>query len=465
LHRVDHELRERGELFRAAGVQDLRGYRALPDSRAVPRTLLIIDEFQEFFTEDDRIAQNAALLLDRIVRQGRAFGIHVLLGSQTLGGAYTLPRATLGQMAVRIALQCSEADSYLILSEDNAAARLLSRPGEAIYNDSSGLVQGNCPMQVVWLPDAERDDALDRIATLARTRGWQRPDELIVFEGNAPGDVRQNRNFTALIAGDRAKEPASSPRVWLGAANAIKGPTEAVFDRRSGANLLIVGQRDETALALLTFAVAALAAQNPEESARFLMLGTDASDCAPAGFMSRLQEALPQSVEWLKYSDVPDAVTQLHAEVLARQEANATTQPPTYVLVHALHRFTKLRYEDDFGLSDAAEARPDQQFQTIMAEGPAVGVHVLAWCDTLTSVTRTLGRRGLGEFAMRVLFQMSPGDSSGLIDDARASRLGLHGGLFYHEQEGIVEKFRPYALPDTGWLQTLGEHFHGKTAR
>ena len=123
----------------------------------MPRTMLIVDEFQEFFVEDDRISQDAALLLDRLVRQGRAFGIHVLLGSQTLAGTYSLARSTLGQMAVRIALQCSEADAHLILSEDNSAARLLSRPGEAIYNDSNGLIEGNHPFQVVWLPDARRE--------------------------------------------------------------------------------------------------------------------------------------------------------------------------------------------------------------------------------------------------------------------------------------------------------------------
>ena len=86
--------------------------------------------------------------------------MHVLLGSQTLGGAYTLARSTIDQMAVRIALQCSEADAHLILSEDNSAARLLSRPGEAIYNDANGLVEGNNPFQVVWLGDDRREQYL-----------------------------------------------------------------------------------------------------------------------------------------------------------------------------------------------------------------------------------------------------------------------------------------------------------------
>ena len=52
----------------------------------MPRVLLVIDEFQELFVADDKLAQDASLLLDRLVRQGRAFGVHVLLGSQTLGG-------------------------------------------------------------------------------------------------------------------------------------------------------------------------------------------------------------------------------------------------------------------------------------------------------------------------------------------------------------------------------------------
>src|SRR5260370_42276273 len=118
--------------------------------------MLLSDEFQEFFVEDDKIAQTASLLLDRIVRQGRAFGIHVLLGSQTLGGAYTVARTTLGQMVIRIALQCNEADAYLIMDDTNPAPRLLSRPGEGIYNDTAGSIEGNSPLQGAWLPEAKQ---------------------------------------------------------------------------------------------------------------------------------------------------------------------------------------------------------------------------------------------------------------------------------------------------------------------
>ena len=94
LQRLDAELKARGDTLprrRRAGPGRLP--RRPAGRHRCPRILLIVDEFQEFFVEDDKVAQEASLLLDRLVRQGRAFGIHVLLGSQTLGGATRWPAA------------------------------------------------------------------------------------------------------------------------------------------------------------------------------------------------------------------------------------------------------------------------------------------------------------------------------------------------------------------------------------
>ncbi|MCY2964135.1 MAG: FtsK/SpoIIIE domain-containing protein, partial [Planctomycetota bacterium] len=229
LERLDTVLRERGDLFRSQGVQDIAAFRQAVPDRPMPRVLLIVDEFQEFFVEDDRYSQQAALLLDRLVRQGRAFGIHILLGSQTLGGSYSLPRTTVGQMAVRIALQCSEADAHLILSEDNTAARLLTRPGEAIYNDANGLVEGNSPFQVAWLDDAQRDDFLQRVADLAVARGRPAPDQ-IVFEGNIPADPLRNSAWRGVIEATTA-DLASSQADLGRLRSPAPRPSRSVGDR------------------------------------------------------------------------------------------------------------------------------------------------------------------------------------------------------------------------------------------
>ncbi len=422
LERVDEELKRRGELFRQAGVLDLSGFRQANPNARMPRCLVIIDEFQEFFVEDDRISQTANVLLDRIVRQGRAFGIHVLLGSQTLGGAYTLARTTLGQMVVRIALQCNEADAYLIMDESNAAPRFLSRPGEGIYNDMAGAVEANSPFQAVWLPDDERDLWLKRVRKLADTKNF-RGDEPMVFEGNAPADIRDNLPLLALLDSSAVLEEAA-PRLWLGAPNAIKGPTEAVFHRRSGSNLLIVGQREDAVATMLAIAQLILPAQFPKAQCHVLRPGA---------------------------ADVDELLVTFAAHLEKRIAESKPTPPPLFLLIDGLQHFRKLRLEDDFAFGSQAPA-PAAQLRTLIAEGPPHGIHVIIAVDNYNNALRYLGRKSLGEFDMRVLFQMSANDSASLCDDPKASTLGLHRALFYHEREGWLETFRPYADPGSHWF-------------
>ncbi len=455
LQRVDDELRRRGDLFRKAGVQDLTGYRkAVPDQR-MPRLLLMIDEFQEFFTEEDRISQSASVLLDRIVRQGRAFGIHVLLGSQTLGGAYTLARATMGQMVIRIALQCNEADAYLIMDETNAAPRLLSRPGEGIYNDMAGALEGNSPFQVAWLPDDLRDKLLGEVHAKAAASPAAPPGP-IVFEGNAPADVRDNPLLVEALR-THPITPPLTPRVWLGAPNSIKGPTEVVFRRQSGNNLLVVGQREEVALSMAAIALVSLAAQHPAKTLRLLLLECTVPGSPERAFLDRAVDAIPHPVERPKRPELGQVLNGLTDEILHRTgEEPPGSAPTTFLVLLGLQDFKQLRAEDEFALSGSepgSERSSAAALSSLISDGPSRGCHVVATVDSYNNVSRFLGRKGLSEFESRVLFQMSASDSASLIDNPDAGKLGLHRALLYNEREGYLEKFRPYALPGPDWLR------------
>jgi hypothetical protein len=478
LQRVDEELRRRGDLFRKLGVQDVAGYKRAGGTEPMPRSLLIIDEFQEFFTEEDRVSQSAAVLLDRIVRQGRAFGIHVLLGSQTLGGAYTLARATIGQMVIRIALMCNEADAYLIMDQDNPAPRLLTRPGEGIYNDSAGSIEGNSPFQTVWLPEEVRDGYLAKIRARADKNQSQYPGPF-VFEGNAPADVKENPLLNELLnapgfgradllVGQDARQrvptgtkvPATA-RIWLGAPNSIKGPTEAVFQKQSGSNLLIVGQSEERALTLLSVALVSLAAQYPKKSVRFILLDSSPPGFPQREFLQRVIKAVPHEIIQANNSNLAEIMNGLAGDLKNRTSADPAGAPETFVLIHGLQNYKKLRQEDEFSFSssDAGSAvNPAAVLMSLINEGPSQGFHVIATCDTYNNVNRFLGRKTLTEFEMRVLFQMSASDSASLIDAPDASTLGLHRALYYNDREGYIETFRPYALPGNDWIEEVAQH-------
>jgi hypothetical protein len=454
LRAVDTELARRGDLFRGRGVQDLATWRRQGGGETLPRTILLIDEFQEFFTDDDAVAHDAAVLLDRFVRQGRAFGIHVVLGSQTLSGIYTLARGTLGQMGVRIALQCNEADSYLILSEDNGVARLLGRPGEAIYNDKSGLVEGNNPFQVVWLTDDEQRRRLRRISERAAASDLPHR-ATVVFEGNQPADVLGNRDLLALTSG-AAPAGDGTDRVWLGEPNAIKGPTEVSFLPVSGGNLLVVGQRRDAAFAMMAASVLALAARHRGDGARIVILDGGGHEPEFAQRFEDLFVALPGRLERHDIRTTPEAVAEIAGIVKAREDAS-DDQPPVFLFAFGIQRLRMLRREEEYSIKFGEEesASAGEHFGTILAEGPPRRVHTIVWCDTVQNLQRTLSRRAMREFDMRVLFQMSAADSSELIESSAANRLGLASALLAVESLGTFEKFRPYAVPSHDMMRRL----------
>jgi len=457
LQRLDTELKMRGDKFRQAGVNDVNGFRSERPGEKMPRILLIVDEFQEFFTEDDKLAQEAALLLDRLVRQGRAFGLHVLLGSQTLGGAYSLARSTIDQMAVRIALQCSEADAHLILSKDNAAARLLSRPGEAIYNDANGLIEGNDLFQVVWLPEERREHILQELDERARNLVRVPP---LVFEGNAPAEPGKNALLERLLQANDWPDAPRAFSAWLGESIAIKDPTAAVFRPQSGSHLLLIGQHAEAALSMMSMAILSLAAQHkPDDSttptsARFHLLDGTPADDEHADYLAKLADGLPHQVQFADPWGIGPMLSELADLIKQRQDRTSNDRSTRYLIVHGMQRFRDLRRSDeDFSFRRGEKsASPAENFATILREGPTVGVHLLMWFDTLMNVNRSLDRTMLRECTQRVLFQMSTTDSSHLIDSPAASRLGRNRALFHREEQELPEKFRPYGLPPADWL-------------
>ncbi len=475
LERLDQELRRRGELFRQHGVQDVAGFRRAQPDTPMPRTLLVIDEFQELFVADDKLAQDAALLLDRLVRQGRAFGIHVILGSQSLSGAYSLARSTIGQMAVRIALECSEADAHLILSDENTAARLLTRPGEAIYNDQNGLLTGNHPFQVVWLPDPERVKYLATLHNLASPNGEAastagRPprDPAIVFEGNVPANPRDNPDFVAAITHPE-RTAHQEPTLWLGSAVRIEPATHLVLRRQGGHNLAIVGQHELIGGGVLANVVIGLAAQHGEAGARFTVLDGTRPESHVPGLWGQIAATVGDQCEVIPPRNAAAAILSIADEVTRRSQSPEERYSSIYLVIHDLAQFRDLRQgEDDFSFSFAKKegktAPADRRFRDILKEGPAVGVHVLFWCESYNSLTRSIDRLTLREIEFRIASQMSGADSTSLIDSPAAALLGEHRAILYRDDLGTQTKFRPYGPPAPEWLTWVAEQLQRAAA-
>ena len=395
-------------------------------------------------------------------------------------------------MAVRIALQCSETDAHLILSEENTAARLLTRPGEAIYNDANGLIEGNHPFQIVWLGEEEREGYLRLVRDEADGHGdrGRCTDEIrnlsnvppLVFEGNIPADpttnrrlqraISKSRNASNLVSGARRSSFDSPWTCWLGDSVSLAGPLELKFGLREGGNVLIVGRDDEAALGMMAACTLALGAQAVSFGASSTTIHVlDGS--LPDSDSSQTWRQLGTIWEQLNFptsddSDRNMAVIQVSSpretgsvinDVLAELHRRADEPgPPMFLFVFDLARFRDLRKsDDDYGFSGGGDKSTNaaQLFSEILRDGPAAGIFTFAWVDSYQTAQRWLARDQMNRFEQRVLFAMNANDSSSLVDSPLAGRLGENRALLYRGDTGTLEKLRPFSPPPSDWLRQL----------
>ena len=440
LQRLDDELQSRGERFRDAGVQELAEFRDRTGD-LMPRIMLVIDEFQELFSRDDRLAGDCTVLLDRLVRQGRSFGMHAVLSSQSLAGAQSLPRATLGQMAVRIAMQCSESDAVLILSDENTAARLISRPGEAIYNDAGGLIEGNQPFQVAYLTTARQECWLREIATRDSASVAHLP-MTVVFEGNRPSIWSPE-----LVRQSAASVPAGALAALLGEAVEIGPPTTLTLSRDAGRNVLVVAPPDMTVglLASIAASVAGQPASSGGGAGIWYFDGGGADEDRFADFLTLCNLA----AHIIKPRECDPKIAELAEIVETRIATERHDEPPIVVIIDPLDRFRDLRHEESFAFSleAAAAANSPESLQKILRDGPAVGVFTILVCRSAETVSRWLPRASRHDLQQRILGRINPSDSAALIDTPDASHLSAATMLVYDDRDGSTKKFRVCALP------------------
>ncbi|POM27248.1 ESX-1 secretion system protein EccCa1 [Actinomadura rubteroloni] len=134
------ELRRREEILLAAGAKDLDDYNdvraADPGRQAVPRLLLVIDEFAAMIGE---LPDFLAGLVD-IGRRGRSLGVHLLLATQRPAGVVTADiRANTN---LRIVLRVTDAEeSRDLLGTADAAQISKATPGRCHVRSGAGAAK------------------------------------------------------------------------------------------------------------------------------------------------------------------------------------------------------------------------------------------------------------------------------------------------------------------------------------
>ncbi len=462
LEALDKEMLRRSEVFKAAdGVEGLAQYREMYPDAKMPRCVLLIDEFQEMFSREDKIKDEASILLDRIVRQGRSFGVHVILGTQSLHNS-GLMRSTSDQIPIRIALQCSEADSRAILADDNIEARSLSRPGEAIYNDMGGLVEGNKRFQVALFGNQDRKALLKRLSSALPSLSWhgRRPR---IFEGHEPASLADCEAIFRYVPGIAG---AAVP-LWIGEPVSLDPPISLDLSVQAGRNLLVVARDEQASVHLILSAIASLTARLTPRDLRVQIIDLSTADAAWADDPECLEKAFKgrHRIEVGGKLDLKHVLPELCATLDQRkQSGDGMADGPREVLaIIGAHRARNLRRSLDtmsFAMGDdEIDAAPGdaEMLARLAEEGPEHGIHSMLWVDSLASFEKIFSHSGLEHFALRMAGPLPDRDSHTLFESNAASAIDKPNRMIAYDDDyvGVLRLFRPYKIPGEEFFDEL----------
>ncbi len=442
---LDHlrsEMVRRADLFRLApggAVGAIWEYRR-QTGKVLPRILLIIDEFQVLFNEDDRLAQDAARILEDLVKRARGFGIHVLLSSQspTVAGVYG--NRIYDQMGLRIALRCSEADSQALVGTD--AANKLDRPGLAIVRTAASTTQ----IQVASLPLIER-----RALIVAQNVEADSRPAPISFQSQAPADLLDHPAIKRLLESDVWPGHSPSVDLPLGEPIAMAGTGTLRLERAAGSNLLIAGGSEPDGYGLLSAALSGIALQRAPGDAHIALIDLARQDSQASTVLRHLADGLPHHVAIASERDASPLLSRLMADLEERRSTSSRSS--VFVIIAGLQRWRALRTGDSYRPSDERQA-----LTTLADEGPEHGMHLMLWVDSLADLERGLGSRNAASyFDRRVALRLGESESTTLVGGPVAARMADNRAILRDEENavGVIEKIKPFPIVNEDVLNQL----------
>jgi len=393
LRTLSREMSRRAAALKAAGVTKLADLRQGRPDVAMPRLVVVIDEFQVLFAGNDTLARDAVATLEDLARKGRSYGIHLILASQTIAGIealYAKKDSIFGQFPLRIALPGGSG----ILDPGNTAADALP-VGSAIVNTSGGGVDAN---RVVRFPHADP-------ASLSAQRHalWQARspinDPPSVFAGYAEHHITNDPLYQAFTPSVRRRQALVGRAVDVGLPS-----VGFALDAVPGRHLATLGTSIIGA-DVLHAAAMSLAKQHQPGSVRFVI----------GGFAATADPVVDDLAAHLTATghDVLEADAGRLRESLSDLANPESQSKPTYLLLFAADVIVPLLTERgpnrQTGLDD---------LRTVLRQGPSRGIHMLSWWRIARRFSDAIGgAAGREDVACLVALNVPGTELSSLLGD------------------------------------------------
>lgn len=462
LGRLCDEITDRSEKFKAAKAKDMETYRE-NTGNPMPRILVIIDEFHALFdiNTNYKVAEKCADYMKTLIKQGRSFGIHVLIASQGIARLHdiSLDAGLYAQMAVRIVLKCDPEDAeFMFRINPKVTEKFGSTKGAGAY-----IADDSCtPEEFVtaFMPDKDRMEFLQEVAKYYAAQGMV-PDT-VVYDGSKSVYFNELLSSTNELEGIIKYD--EDYQIVLGESMGEVEPVTVTFDAKNKNHLLFVSNDQDLARKMFeNYIQCLLIAKNRDSEFKtvspFLFLCDYRIQTRKGNHHDGLS-GLCTGVDDIFYtksdSGMVDALTTLYEEYKQREEDFDGMNQPLFLVLFGLQNMSRILDTFD-GEEESFEAEEDvdlfapvsderksagQIFRILLQKGARRNIFIITWMDSAQSVKKL--EFGDSEYFGNVLIsKMSADDSDALIGISLGNSI-TNTQLVFCDMNAEIQKLKIY---------------------
>ena len=477
------EMEKRAKAFKeeAGGVSKIKDYIKVT-GKSMPRILVIMDEFQILFNDatNRKVANRCAELAKRIVTEGRSFGIHLFMATQStrIITDLSLSSGTVEQMRIRVGLKCGENDARYLFSDQNdtkALAMMKGPIGTAVMN-LDYTEQPNIGFRAAYCDDATQKYYLDLISKTYADK----PSTLQTFEGSRTTNLLDY--FVDANIGVTSKLPV---QIHMGTLIKVAPPFEICIDRKKRHNLLICGSNERMANTISNnYMISALLNRNTTVYCidGDKLVGDDGS----AEFYNALGECSANFKVAQDRADIIKFVNEIYQSYQTWKKQN--NDDVIFVVIKNLQflDIVKSMFKGDIidesefvdDVSSEPEFNPADPFAAVnnlfanrsdndnmsvgeklikmIEDGSGFGINFVVTSLEYQTVREYMyyGENILAKFPERVIFSLGSNDAESLIENVSVA--GLRDNTVYFT-DGVKNTFqmKPYITPSASELKKL----------
>lgn len=435
------EIERRGDLFKQLDVSNLQKYNSKADNK-LPRILVVIDEFQKLLDGNASSSGFVSSALDDIGRRGRSFGINLILSTQSLSGV-NISQA-LSHLGLRICLKLNsskDCDQLLGLG-NHVPFTTLTKAGEGVYNARSGLIEGNQRFQGSYINDERLVKIISNIKdAVVRYYHTATPFNRFLYDGEVAASIKSN---PILINGGLPINEKFCD-VYIGEPAAlIESHTKYRLSRQNGANVLIIGGDQTAATALLYHSIKQIMEQSEPHCECYICDKTNID----SEWHGCLKELTYRHNNYYYEDDAAiEQVINKLSDRLERRKVGKEDRDRTLLVLSDMYNIRSMRK------SGFTVAKPTQQMQNILRDGPSYGIHTIVYFKSFTNFSAVLDPlQSLQEFDIRIEIRGGEGYKmfgTANIEAQKSSPKKQNIAVIQSSADAELQKFKVYILEST----------------